>query len=362
MTDFTLTILGATGYTGRLCVAEALRRGIPVRVAGRRREALEQLVAEHSGAPAPVSLQVADVHDAAALRDVAVSSDVLLSAVGPYNAHGRPVVEAALDAGTPYLDVSGELEFISWVHSQADRAREGGVALAPAFGYDGVPGECLAVLAADALNRPVVTARVAYSVAAGKVSAGTARSALGALTRGGAVWRGGRVCQEPAGIEQWQVPFPSPPGATNAISVPFPEVASVGRSIGAEVARSYFTVPAAGMIPSIAGPAQRLTSVLSTTPLWGLLERAVDRLPDGPEPDARTGTKTVVLAEVAAANGVTAVRWARVDDPYGVTAVIAVLAAKRLASGEVEPGVLTPSQLLDPAALLAEIASEVGPA
>ena len=362
MSDFTLTILGATGYTGRLCVAEAVRRQIPVRVAGRRLDALEAIVAEHADAGVPVTLAVADAHDAEALQELADSSDVLLSAVGPYSQHGRPVVEATIRAGTPYLDVSGELEFITWVQQQQDRAASASVALAPAVGYDGVPGDCLAAIAARALDRTVVSARVAYYAQDGSVSQGTARSALGALTRGGAVWRDGRVCQEPAGIERWQVPFPHPPGAVDTISVPFPEVATLGRSIDAQVARSYFAVPAAGMVPSVAGPAQRLTSLLSTTPVWGLLERAVDRLPEGPSAEKRAAMSTVVLAEVTAGNGVTAVQWARIPDPYGTTAVIALLAAERLARGDVRPGVVTPSQLFDPELLLAEIASERGPA
>ena len=361
MSDFTLTILGATGYTGRLCVAEAVRRQIPVRIAGRRPDAVEALAAEYADADVPVTWAVADAHDAEALRELAESSDVLLSAVGPYNDHGRPVVEAAIAAGTPYLDVTGELEFIGWVQQQSERAVAGSVTLAPAVGYDGVPGDCLAALAAQALDRPVVSARVAYSIQDGRISQGTARTTLGVLTKGGAVWRNGRVCQEPAGIEHWEAPFPSPPGVVDTISVPFPEVASVGRSIGADVVRSYAAVPAAGVIPSLAAPAQRLTSLLSTTPVWGLLERAVDRLPEGPSPERRAGTKTTVVAEVTGANGVTAVQWARINDPYGVTAVITVLAAERLASGDVGPGVVTPSQLFDPELLLAEIALERGP-
>ena len=38
-----LAILGATGYTGRLITEEARRAGVPLRLVGRRREALEEL-------------------------------------------------------------------------------------------------------------------------------------------------------------------------------------------------------------------------------------------------------------------------------------------------------------------------------
>lgn len=355
----TITILGATGYTGRLCVAEAVRAGSPVRLAGRRRDALQEIAAEYPGAP--VTVAVADVIDRAALRKLADDSDVLLSAVGPYAQLGKPPVEAALAARVPYLDVSGELEFLSWVYAQHSRAIDADVTLAPGVGFDGVPGDLLAKLAAEALGRPVARARIGYMVSKGRVSAGTARSAVGALHRGSAAWRDGRVAQEPAGADQWEVPFPDPPGPRGAISAPLPEVATVGRSIDAARVRTYFAVPGAKLMSAVAGPTQRLAAALSATPVWNVVNRGVDRLPDGPTPEERAKTRTVVLAEVSADDGMSVVRWARLSDLYGATAKIAVAAARILLAGGTPPGVVTPSQLFDPASLLAQLGAEVGP-
>ena len=355
----TITILGATGYTGRLCVAEAVRAGWPVRLAGRRRDARAELGAEYPDAD--VSVAVADVIDRAALRKLGDDSQVLLSTVGPYAQLGKPPVEAALAARIPYLDVSGELEFLTWVYEQGTRAQDAGVTLAPGVGFDGVPGDLVAALAAKALDRPVVRARIGYVVSNGRVSAGTARSAVGALHRGSAAWRDGRVAQEPAGAEQWDVPFPDPPGTRGAISAPLPEVVTVGRSIGAQSVRTYFAVPGAKVMSAVAGPAQRMASALAATPVWTLVNRGVDRLPDGPTPEQRARTTTVVLAEVMGADGVSVVRWARLTDLYGATAKIAVAAARTLLEGATPAGVVTPSQLFDPTALLDEIGAEVGP-
>jgi saccharopine dehydrogenase (NAD+, L-lysine-forming) len=286
----------------------------------------------------------------------------MLSTVGPYATLGKGPVEACIETGCHYVDVTGEVEFMTWVYAQSERASQRGVTLATASGFDGVPGDLLASLAAKALDRPVRSARVAYLVENARVSAGTARSALGALNRGGAVWRSGRVAQEPAGIEQWQVPFPEPPGPTLAVSAPLPEVVTVGRSIGADVVRSYFVIPAGRAVSSIAGPAQRVASLLSTTPVWSLLERAVDRLPEGPSQEQRARTRTLILSEVTGEGGVSAVRWATLNDLYGATAVIAVSAAQRLLTGEVPTGAVTPSTLFDPATLFEELGAQVGPA
>ena len=355
----TITILGATGYTGRLCVEEAVRVGSPVRLAGRRRDALDELAAGYP--EADITVAVADVVDRAALRKLADDAEVLLSCVGPYAQMGKPPVEAALAARVPYLDVSGELEFLSWVYEQAPRAQDAGVTLAPGVGFDGVPGDLLAALAAQALGRPVGRARIGYAVSDAKFSAGTARSAVGALHRGSAAWRNGRLAQEPAGADQWEVPFPHPPGPRGAISAPLPEVATVGRSVGAQSVRTYYAVPGAKMMSAVAGPAQRLAAALSATPVWTLVNRGVDRLPDGPSAEERAKTRVVVLAEVSGDDGLSVVRWARLSDLYGATARIAIAAARILRDDDTTPGVLTPSQLFDPGALLAEIGADVGP-
>lgn len=358
MTAGTLTILGATGYTGRLCVAEAVSAGWRVRLAGRRREALDELAAEHGSAD--LSVVVVDATEADQLRRVTDDTDVLLSTVGPYSELGRLPVEAALDAGCAYLDVSGETDFLSWVYAQDERAKERGVALAPGVGFDGVPGDLLAAVAARTLDRPVVSVRIAYAGDNVRISSGTARSALGVAARGGAVWRNGRVAQEPAGTDYWHVQFPPPFGARGTLSIPLPEVVTVGRSTGADVVRSFFAVPGARTLAGIAGPGQRVAALLAATPAWRLVDKAIDRLPDGPAPEDRRATHMAILAEVGSADGVTVTRWATVRDVYATTATIAVAAARQLVEGDFS-GVLTPSQVFDADELLGQIAERVGP-
>jgi short subunit dehydrogenase-like uncharacterized protein len=352
-----LTILGATGYTGRLCAEEAVRQGVPVRLAGRRRDALEDLAAELG----IDDVEVADVHDRRALAKLAGETQMLVTTVGPYEKLGRPVVEAAVSGGAHYLDVSGEVPFLEWAHAQGDRAADAGVALCPGFGFDGVPGELLAVIAADALDGPVSEVQAAYLVRGGRFSAGTARSALGMAAHGGAAWVGGRVVDEAPGAHRWRVPYPEPLGTRGAISVPFPEVVTVGRSTGAHTVRAYFDAPgAAPVVPLIARPGQMALRVLSRTPVWSLLERSLDRLPDGPPEDTRAGARTAILVRVHGPDG-TVCAWARLWDLYLATARIAIGVARRfLDGGPPAVGALTPSQAVGGAAGAAELLREIG--
>lgn len=364
----TVTVLGATGYTGRLVAAEAVRQGLEVRLAGRRRAALQALADELDGR---ASVTVADVDDPSSLRALAQGSTLLVSTVGPYVRLGRPVVEAVLEVGCHYLDVSGEVPFLAWAHEQAERAAAAGVTLLPGFGFDGVPGDLLAGLAANhdpgpglgapapvsslgalapvsglGALAPVHSARVAYRVHAGRVSGGTARSVLDILAGGGAAWTGGRLVSEPVAARRWRVAFPEPVGPRGAVSFPAPEVVTVGRTTGARQVRAYLVVPGSVLAPAAARPVQALTRAAAGTPIWSVVQRAVERLPEGPDRQARARVRSAVLVEL---NGPAGVRgaWARMGDPYETTARIVVGVARRvLDRGSALPGVLTPTQAL----------------
>lgn len=346
----TVTVLGATGYTGRLVAAEAVRQGLEVRLAGRRRAALQALADELDGR---ASVTVADVDDPPSLRALAEGSTLLVSTVGPYVRLGRPVVEAVLEVGCHYLDVSGEVPFLAWAHEQAERAAAAGVTLLPGFGFDGVPGDLLAGLAANhdpgpglGALAPVRGARVAYRVHAGRVSGGTARSVLGILAGGGAAWMGGRLVSEPVAARRWRVAFPEPVGPRGAVSFPAPEVVTVGRTTGARQVRAYLAVPGSVLVPAVARPVQALTRAVAGTPIWPVVQRAVDRLPEGPDRQARARVRSTVLVELSGPAGVRGA-WARMGDPYETTARIVVGVARRvLDRGPALPGVLTPTQAL----------------
>lgn len=357
MTDATgITILGATGYTGRLCAAEAVARGLDVTIAGRRRPALEALAEQ---LPGPVSIAVADTADAASLASLAGATGVLLTAVGPYERLGRPVFDAAVAQGCGYLDVSGEVPFLSWVHDQAERAEAAGIAACPGVGFDGVPGDLLAAVAAATLDGAVTEARSAYLIRNGRVTAGTARSALGIAAQGGGAWVDGRLVAEPALSHRWRAPFPSPERSRDTVSVPLPEAVTLGRSTGARVARAYMAVPAAGLLPAVSGVLARAGGLAVRTPLWDAAEALVDRMPEGPSETTRRRAEATVLSMVRSGDR-TARAWARVDDVYGTTATIAVAYARRMLDGAVASGVHTPSSAAAPHEMLDLIATDWG--
>jgi short subunit dehydrogenase-like uncharacterized protein len=110
---------------------------------------------------------------------------------------GRPVVEAAVDAGAVYLDSSGEPPFIRQVFEEfGPRAERTGALLLTALGYDYVPGNLAGALALTAAGSTATRVRVGYFVSGDirrGTSAGTRASVIDMLLEPGYAFRGDRA-------------------------------------------------------------------------------------------------------------------------------------------------------------------------
>lgn len=147
--DHDIVLYGASGFVGSLTagyLAEHAPPGARIALAGRSRERLE---ATRSGMPAAAAnwpILVADSTDRAALAEMAASTTVLVTTVGPYARYGLPVVQACVREGTHYADLTGEVLFVREVADKFDvAAKKSGARIVHSCGYDSVPSD-LAVL------------------------------------------------------------------------------------------------------------------------------------------------------------------------------------------------------------------------
>ena len=145
-----IAVYGATGYTGRLVVAELTAADLDFVVSGRNPTKLEALREELSlDAPAVT----ARVDDPASLRALLADSPVLINCAGPFVRFGEPVLAAAVETGTHYLDTTGEQPFMKMAYERyGPGAARSGVAVVPAMGFDYVPGDMLASLTAGGMG------------------------------------------------------------------------------------------------------------------------------------------------------------------------------------------------------------------
>lgn len=144
--EFDIIVYGATGFTGRL-IAEhlAARYGVGGEVkwamAGRSREKLEA-VRDEIGAPKDTPLVVADAADPASLNAMVGRAKAIVSTVGPYQLYGSDLVAACVAAGTDYLDLCGEPNWMAeMIGAHHAAAQKSGARILFSCGFDSIPFE-----------------------------------------------------------------------------------------------------------------------------------------------------------------------------------------------------------------------------
>jgi short subunit dehydrogenase-like uncharacterized protein len=186
-----LALFGATGFTGGLTadyLAANAPAGLRWALVGRNRGKLEavaaRLAAASPAAPEP-ELIVADADDRKALGDVAGSTRVVISTVGPYALHGAPLVAACATAGTDYIDLTGEPEFVDrmWLENQATAERSG-ARIVHCCGFDSIPHDLGAYFTVKQLPEAVPLTVEGYVQMTAQFSGGTYHSAVNGFARG----------------------------------------------------------------------------------------------------------------------------------------------------------------------------------
>jgi len=188
--EFDIVLFGATGFTGAL-TAEYLARNAPVglrwALAGRSPQKLEKVRADLADVdPELKQLELlhADVTDPASLVEVARRARVVITTVGPYLTYGEPLVAACAEAGTDYVDLTGEPEFVDRMYVEHHAtAEKTGARIVHACGFDSVPHDLGAYFTVKQLpaDQPITLRGVVR--ASGMFSGGTFHSAVTALSR-----------------------------------------------------------------------------------------------------------------------------------------------------------------------------------
>lgn len=188
--DYDITLFGATGFTGALTADYLARHGpedMRWAIVGRNAErlaAIAERLAEVAPQRSPVAVLHAESTDAMALGRIAASSRVVASTVGPFMEHGHALVGACTHAGTDYLDITGEPEFVDrmWLAHQDDAERSG-ARLVHACGFDSVPHDLGVWFTLRHLPDGAPLSIAGYVRVHAGMSAGTFHSAIRAFGR-----------------------------------------------------------------------------------------------------------------------------------------------------------------------------------
>ena len=190
-TSYDIVLYGATGFTGGL-TAEYLARqpGLaPYRfaLAGRNRAKLDDVKRRLVGINPvceSIALLEADSSDPGSLERMARQAKVVISTVGPYINYGEPLVKACAEAGTDYVDLTGEPEFVErMMHSYGDTARTNGARIVNSCGFDSIPHDLGVLFTVQHLPKNPPATVEGFVRASGNFSGGTFHSAVTAMSR-----------------------------------------------------------------------------------------------------------------------------------------------------------------------------------
>lgn len=191
--EFDVVLYGATGFTGKqaaLYYAQNVPRDqVNWAIAGRSRDKLEHVRNQLGDGFEDLPLIVADSSDITALRELAHRTRVVQTTVGPYAKYGEPLVKACVEAGTDYVDITGETH---WVRHLIDtyhaRAERKGVRIINFCGVDSIPSDMTSFLMAreaqEQLDEDLGPVQGLFNLRGGGLNGGTLASIINMMESG----------------------------------------------------------------------------------------------------------------------------------------------------------------------------------
>jgi NAD(P)-dependent dehydrogenase (short-subunit alcohol dehydrogenase family) len=329
------TVFGAYGHTGRFVVSELRKREwIPI-LSGRDPGKLAAVRAAHPHA----EIRPASADDPASLDAAIADAAAVINCAGPFASTAAPVIQAALRARIPYLDVAAEIEANADTFEHfSGRARDAGIVIVPAMAFYGGLGDLLATAAmgdwpaADEIC-------IAYGLDSWRPTAGTrVASQVSRQRRDGRriVFSNGRFEYRTDGAPILEWTFPPPLGPQPVIGeFTMADTLTIARHLPAPQIRSYMTRTAV----------EDLSDPDASTP------EAVD--------ESGRSNQTFLVEVVVRRRGEERRAVASGRDIYAISAPLVVEAARRVVSGLVKtPGAFTAGEAFDARDFLTSLSPE----
>ncbi len=320
-------IYGANGYTGELIAREAVRRGLRPILAGRSAERIAPLARELDCESRVFDLDRPDLSGIA----------LVLHCAGPFVSTSRAMVDACLEAGVHYLDLTGEIAVFEAVFARDADAKRKNVVLLPGVGFDVVPTDCLAAMLHERM--PDATELwLAFWMRGGGISRGTLKTMLEGMGLGGGIRRDGRIACVPHLWDVREIPFPS--GIRSAATIGWGDVSTAFRSTSIPNIRVYSAQSRRAI--------RRIRWLLPLLPILriGPVRRLAQRIASrnaGPSAARRAAGHVELWGRVANARGEEVAMTMRVAEGYTFTVLSSLAAVERVLSQPPPGGALTPS-------------------
>jgi len=349
-----ITILGATGYTGRLIAQELAHYEKPnwdLQLAGRSEDRLAQLF---DSLPSSPKIILANPEISETLVHLCQNTDVLINCVGPFTDLGEPVVAQAAKSGIHYVDITNELGFVHQMKSYNPVAQASGAAIIPACGFEVALADCAASILGSQSSAEIDEISVVYDIQGQGSSYGTRQSAIRSLGSSWLAFQDGHWLAAVPCRDVRQVKLGG--NLIHTISFPSSEITTIPMHADVRAVSTWMRLSAGSRfwapiaLPLFARGVRRLKGKLFT---W--LSRTIAPAP--PNDMRREATFTIRIS--AHRNDQRNEVNITGKGVYELTAKIAAYAANQLANPEYnQVGILAPSTALNPKAFLEKASQE----
>lgn len=140
---YDIVIWGASSFVGKL-VAEHLSKNasesLSIALGGRNSSKLAAVNQQYCDNKWPIL--VGDADDSEFLTDMAASTKLIISTVGPYALYGEPLIKACVEQGIDYCDLTGEPQWIwQMLQNYEQQAKATGARIIHCCGFDSIPSD-----------------------------------------------------------------------------------------------------------------------------------------------------------------------------------------------------------------------------
>lgn len=328
-------LYGAYGYTGKLIVELAEQYSLTPIMAGRNADKLKALAREH-----PYEYRAFSLEEREKLLKALDEVEVVLHVAGPFKYTAKPMMEACIEKGVHYLDITGEIEVFEWGNELGKKAERAKIMLMPGTGFDVVPTDCLAAFLKEQL--PDAThLQLAFANLGGSTSRGTSMTMIDSLGKGGAMRKDGKIIAVPLGHAGMTVPFMAKD--YYCMAIPWGDVSTAYYTTGIPNIETFTRVkPQTHRMVKFQGAFNWL---LKSSLVKNFLRKRVDKAAPGPSPEKRARAASHVWGKVWNEKGEEKQARLKTPEGYTLTAHTSLKIIRRVLEGRWKAGHWTPAGL-----------------
>ncbi len=328
-------IYGANGYTGRLVVDEAIKKGLKPILAGRSDSV--KMLAEEKG----LESKVFDLSNADHIAEQLNGISVMANCAGPFSQTAEPMMEACIRSQTHYVDITGEIAVYEKGYGFDAEAKSTGIVICPGVGFDVIPTDCIAVHLKEKM--PDAThLTLGFASKGSKASKGTAKTAAEGMSQGGKIRENGELKQVPLAYREREIDYGF--GPINAITIPWGDVYTAYHSTGIPNIEVYY--PTSPKAAESLRKRQKYMKLMKFKFVKNFVLNRIEKTWVPNTAEERAKTKSFVWGEVKNAAGDVLCGRLTTVDGYDLTASGTVEAAKYLLGDHGKSGYYTPSLLM----------------